>query len=211
VDSARFDAEQAGREAVRAARGWTGRVVLAYVGQLGTWYRPRDMAAFFAALRRAEPRAYFAVFTQGAAGMMRAALEAEGIGDADAEVAYLPPEELPRTLVACDAGISFITASYSKRASSPTKVGEYLAAGLPVVSNRGIGDGDALLTAGSVGVLTATFEAAALEQAARQLLELLADPEVRERCRAVARAELGLDTVGGPRYVALLSRLLPPA
>jgi glycosyltransferase involved in cell wall biosynthesis len=208
VDTARFHLGEPERQVLRAARGWTGRVVLAYVGQLGTWYRPREMAAFFTALKRREPRAYFAVFTQGAPDVMRSAFDAEGIGAADAEVTYVPPDELPRALVPCDAGISFITASYSKRASSPTKVGEYLAAGLPVVSNRGIGDLDALFTSSAVGVLTATFDAAALAQAASELLLLLADPAVRDRCRAVAQAELSLATVGGPRYAALLGRVI---
>ena len=207
VDAARFEGGEADRESHRAKRGWSGRRVLVYVGKLGSWYRPREMAAFFAALKRIEPRAYFAVFTQSEPRAMRSALEAEGIGPADAEIAYVPPDQLPQALVACDAGISFITASYSKRASSPTKVGEYLAAGLPVVSNRGIGDVDALLADHVVGVLTATLETSAFEPAARELLTLLDDPGLRSRCRAVARSELGLDTVGGPRYVALLERI----
>ena len=42
--------------------------------------------------------------------------------------------------------MSFIKPCLSKLSSSPTKVGEYLAAGLPVISTAGIGDVDDLLT-----------------------------------------------------------------
>ena len=40
--------------------------------------------------------------------------------------------------------ISFIKPFYSKIASSPTKYAESLAMGIPVISNRGIGDIDEL-------------------------------------------------------------------
>ena len=215
VDVARFAVAPAAREAERAGRGWTGRVVLAYAGKLGSWYRPREMAAFFAALKRAEPRAFFAVLTQSPADVMWSALREAGVGRDDATVEFVAPERLPLVLSACDAGISFIEPSYSKRASSPTKIGEYLAAGLPVVTNAGIGDVDALFEDGRAGVLAPSFDAAALARAAEELLALLAQPAVRERCRDMAAGVLGLEAVGGPRYVALLRRLtedaLPPA
>jgi glycosyltransferase involved in cell wall biosynthesis len=115
---------------------------------------------------------------------------------------------LPAVLASCDAGISFIRPSYSKRASSPTKVGEYLAAGLPVVTNTGVGDVDALFAPGLAGVLIPSFDARALENAARALLELVAQPETPGRCRELARRELDLDRVGGPRYVAVLRELV---
>jgi glycosyltransferase involved in cell wall biosynthesis len=207
VDIARFGAEPRVRDEYRSSRGWSDRVVLTYVGKLGTWYLPREMAAFFGALKRADPRAFFAVLTQSPPEPMAEALRAEGIGGDDAEVRYVPPAELPAALAACDAGISFIRASYSKRASSPTKVGEYLAAGLPVVTNAGVGDVDALFDDTDAGVVTRSFDRADLDRAAEALLRLVARPDTRERCRALAANELGLDTVGGPRYVSLLRRL----
>jgi glycosyltransferase involved in cell wall biosynthesis len=207
VDADRFRFAAAEREAERQARGFAGRIVLAYVGKLGTWYLPREMAAFFAALHRQEPRAYFAVMTQSPPEAMRSALQEAGVGPHDASVAYVPPADLPRALVACAAGVSFIRPSYSKRASSPTKIGEYLAAGLPVVASAGVGDVDALLAKGDAGVIVPTLDAAAFAAAAAELLRLLQRPGTRERCQELARRELGLRTVGGPRYVAVLRRL----
>ena len=88
----------------------------------------------------------------------------------------------------------------SKISSSPTKIGEYLAAGLPVVSTSGIGDVDELLEGPNVGVLVRRLEQADYEAAARDALELAADPEARERCRQVARETLSLEDVGVARY-----------
>ena len=48
------------------------------------------------------------------------------------------PGEVPRYLKAADVAISFIKPCYSKQSSSPTKIAEYLASGLPVVCNAGL-------------------------------------------------------------------------
>jgi len=54
-----------------------------------------------------------------------------------------PYHEVPQWLAASDVGLSLVRPGFSKTASAPTKVGEYLACGLAVVSTRGVGDLDA--------------------------------------------------------------------
>ena len=92
-------------------------------------------------------------------------------------------------------------------ATSPTKIGEYLAAGLPVVSTAGIGDVDALLRDNRAGALVEDFSARAYEAAVDTVRELREDPGTRQRCAAVARQNLSLREVGIPRYDALYRRL----
>jgi hypothetical protein len=52
----------------------------------------------------------------------------------------LPQGEVARSLEAADFGIMIREPSVTNAASSPTKLAEYLAAGLPVVISPGIGD-----------------------------------------------------------------------
>ncbi len=49
-------------------------------------------------------------------------------------------DEMPKLIHSIDVLICFITSTYARIASSPTKVAECLAAGVPVISNSGIGD-----------------------------------------------------------------------
>lgn len=51
-------------------------------------------------------------------------------------------EEVPRLIGCSDVMLSFIKPAYSKLASSPTKLAEAFAMGIPVISNTGIGDVD---------------------------------------------------------------------
>src|SRR5262249_29582733 len=141
----RFVAKPDARCAERRRRNWDGRRVLAYVGKLGTWYLVKEMAQFVAAARREDSRFFFQVLTQSEPSAMQQALDDPGVPVEAFDIGHVEPDEVPRVLCAADAGISFIRNCYSKRSSSPTKVAEYLAAGLPVVSTQGIGDCDAFL------------------------------------------------------------------
>ena len=67
-------------------------------------------------------------------------------------------ERMPLFLSICNAGIFFIKNSWSKKASSPTKLGEWMAMGKPVVCNSGIGDIDKLMQEPNAGVLLNSFD-----------------------------------------------------
>ena len=64
---------------------------------------------------------------------------------------------VPSYLAAADAGLAFIKRCVSKIASSPTKNGEYLACGLPLIINAGVGDSDSLINDWKAGVLIENF------------------------------------------------------
>ncbi|HKA23152.1 MAG TPA: glycosyltransferase [Blastocatellia bacterium] len=199
------------RSNYRKARGWTDRVVITYVGKLGTWYLLDEMARFFAAAKRHDPRFFFQILTQSEEQAMRRALDVAGVNPSDYDIRFASAEDLPRILSGSDAGLSFIRASYSKLASSPTKVGEYLAAGLPVITNAGIGDCDQMMNGNRVGIVISEFSEREFIRAASNLSDLLKDKSTAARCRALAETELSLSKVGGPRYAAIYENLLGAA
>ena len=152
VDLDRSPWDEPARVMRRSGRGWVDRRVVVYVGKLGMWYLDADMARFFARARRQDPRFFLQVLTSSPAVALRRALAAEGVPEGAFDVRSVPSADVAALLHAADAGLSLIKPCLSKRSSSPTKVGEYLAAGLPVVSTAGIGDCDLQLADGR-GVL----------------------------------------------------------
>jgi glycosyltransferase involved in cell wall biosynthesis len=119
----------------------------------------------------------------------------------------LAPDDVPRFLAAADAGICFVGRHPSKVASSPTKYAEYLAAGLPVVTNGWIGD-SARLVAEAPWILVEEFSPRAYRQAAGRLAVLLAAPaSTRDASRALATREFGLEAAID-RYESLYRRVL---
>lgn len=206
VDLDEFRATDDERQRARAALGAGDRFVLAYSGNLGSWYREDEMARLFAALRRRRP-SLFAVFTRASADRLRAALRREGVADDDVVVRALAPNEMARWLAGADAGLSFAEPWFSKIASSPVKVAEYLALGIPVVMNRGIGDGDALLVEKGPIIDAGELTVEDIERTSLTLAGLSVDPMLRARARALAAREFDLEQVGIARYRDLYERV----
>lgn len=115
--------------------------------------------------------------------------------------------EVPSYLAAADVGLAFIKRCVSKLASSPTKNGEYLACGLPLVINAGVGDSDALINDWKAGVLIEEFSDETFAEAGRAVEAAVQDPEARSHARSVAEKVFDLK-IAGERYAALYERVL---
>ncbi len=206
VDLAAYAPDDGARARERADRGWEGRRVLAFVGKLGLWSLDAEMARFFAVAWRADPSLFLQVLTPSRPDPLRGELERLGVPATAFAIESVAPSAVPGVLRAADAGLLLVQASFGRRSSSPTKMGEYLASGLPIVATRGIGDCDRMLGEGR-GVLLDGLDDDAFARAARSLGDLLDDPATASRCRAFAAAELSLTGVGGPRYAAVYERM----
>ncbi len=204
VDLDRFDADEATRARARLRVKAGDRLVLGYSGSLNSWYCEEQMAQFFALLRRRRP-SLFTVFTRSPSDRLRQALKAAGVPDSDVHIEAATPSEMPSRLAGADAAVSFILPCFSKMASSPTKVAEYLSLGLPVVLNRGVGDIDLLLDHPAT-VDAGAMSAAELESAADRLATL-DSASLRSRARELARRDFSVTDVGVARYRDLYERL----
>ena len=83
-------------------------------------------------------------------------------------------------LAAADLGIAFKQPSFSAKACSPTKIGEMLAVGLPIIANSGVGDVVPTIGETGGGVAVEHFDIAAYSGALDRLEQLEPD---RERWR----------------------------
>ena len=192
----------ADRARIRAELGLRDELVMTYVGKFGGWYMADRMAEFFAVAQRQFGELHFLILTQSDRIEIERELQRHG-ADGRYTIASAPPELVGSYLAAADFGISFIAPAPSKASSSPTKIGEYLGAGLPVLSTAGVGDLDELITP-DVGVLVATHsEDAYRRRVGADARAWCAAGPPADRCRALARERLSLSDVGIPRYLAL--------
>jgi glycosyltransferase involved in cell wall biosynthesis len=209
VNLERFaSASDAAGTATRDGLGIGGRFVAAYVGSFGGWYMADETAEFFGALKRRRPDAFALVVTQSKPDMIEPLLRAQGYSERDYWIGRVAANEVPSYVSAADAAVSFIKPCYSKQASSPTKNAEYLACGVPVVANDGIGDTTEQITSDGVGTVISEFSEPAYAGTLDELDALLADRGLAARCRESARLRFDLESVGGERYRRLYRKLL---
>ena len=123
-----------------------------------------------------------------------------------AKVGYVPPEDLPAALHAGDVGLCLYADGFSRRACSPTRFAEFLAAGMPVAVTRGVGDLERIVEEADVGCVIDRDDDASLRAVGRRLAEMAATREVQVRCREVAAERFDADD-GAARY-AEMYRLL---
>ncbi|MDQ1558586.1 MAG: hypothetical protein QOD32_1646 [Pyrinomonadaceae bacterium] len=184
-----------------------GRFEVVTAGSVTGLYLLEEMGRFFLALKRQRPDALLRVLTTSSATDAAATLERVGLGRADFWIGAVKPGEVPAYLKRARLGLSFRKATFSQIAASPTKIPEYLAAGLPTVCNAGIGDTDDILTRERVGVIVQDFDAQTLDEAARAALALADEPEVRARAVETAHRYFDLARVGGVGYRNAYRRL----
>jgi glycosyltransferase involved in cell wall biosynthesis len=205
VDMKRFaSANSESRKAARTELGIGDHKVLVYVGAFGGWYLTDEMVDLFAAFKEREPEGFAMILTQSKTDEVRKKLHAAGYDEKDLFIQRVAASEIPRYLTAADIAVSFIKNCYSKQASSPTKNAEYLACGLPIIANAGIGDTDEQITANRVGTLVTDFDRDSFMEAFDEIEQL---GDIGERCRETAKRLFDLETVGGVRYRRLYERL----
>lgn len=207
VETERFNVE-GDRKEVRSEYALDDRLVIAYVGSLGTWYMADEMADLFEAAREKDPAAYAFVLTQSEYGIMAERLRQRGFTDNDFVVKQATHEEVPKFINAADIAISFIKPCFSKLSSSPTKIAEYLAGGVPIVTNGGVGDVAELVREEKVGAVVDGFDNESYRRAIDEIMVLRASGRLSETCRATAKERFDLEQVGGSKYRSLYRKLL---
>jgi SAM-dependent methyltransferase len=176
-----------------------------YAGSLGTWYLLREMLQFVEAAARRFPDARLLLLSRNRHEALRE-LRASGCSAQRVTVDTVMPHAVPGWLARAHVGLAFYKGGFSRQGTCPTKIGEYLAMGLPVVVNDAVGDARELIGGKGVGVVLSEFSPEAYGWALHELERLWADPALAARCRQVAESHFSLQG-GVERYWAIYQRL----
>jgi len=183
------------------------KFVFVYSGSLGTWYELDGLYNFFIKAKELIKDAHLLMLTKQCelADLKR---KEKGLDIFEVTIAQVSHKNIPDYLNNAHAGLAFYKPGYSRKGCCPTKVGEYLACGLPVVINEGVGDIDQIISKEGVGVVIASFIDSQYIEAINKIKELLKEPlALKRRCRAVAEDYFSLDK-GIEKYQQIYQKLL---
>lgn len=180
--------------------------VLSYLGSLGTWYMLPEMLDFFRELLKIKPEALFLIITPDKPEHIRSQARIADIPLESLRIISAQRNDVPAIAALSQLSIFFIKPSYSKKASSPTKMGELMAAGIPLVVNAGVGDVDRILADGGNGLVVHEFSAREYQKVLASLDNVLeADRNRNSQC---AERWYSLQE-GVKRYRAIYQQLEP--
>jgi glycosyltransferase involved in cell wall biosynthesis len=169
-------------------------LVLSYLGSVGTWYMLDEMLTFFKKLKEAYAHARFLFVTHSSQDMIIQKIRAAGLDEQDFLIMQASRKEVPVIIKASDVNISFIKPVYSKISSSPTKLGEVLSMGIPVICNSGVGDVKEIVESTDSGVVIDDFNDEEYQKAIDAIPNLLQkSPErIREASKKIYDLEQGI-------------------
>ncbi|HEX4738064.1 MAG TPA: glycosyltransferase [Allosphingosinicella sp.] len=171
-----------------------GGKVVAYLGSIGTWYMLDEMLDFFACYARRHVGARLLFVTQDEPEAIRSAAQRRGLDPESLIIRSASREDVPALMVAADLGLFFIKPCFSKQASSPTKMGEMLALGLPIVTNAGVGDVAEIVAETGVGVAIQSFDSHQYDAAIDRIDSIgLRPEEIRARALPWFDVNEGID------------------
>lgn len=180
---------------------------LGYLGSIGTWYLFDEVLACFAQLRTRRPDARLLVVNRNEQDLVRQMADAAGIPEDCLEITVAEHADVPAQVRRMDAGAAIIRPVYSKIASAPTKLAEYLGCGVPCLGNVNVGDMELVLEGQGAGVALRDFTEEERIRAIDRLLEITATPGIGEHCRSVALEHFSADD-GAERYRSIYRALL---
>lgn len=132
--------------------------ILGYVGSIGTWYMLPEMLDYFKVLKTINSNAKFLFITGEKPDFIKEEAIKKNLNPDDFIITSVLHDQVPIHISLFDQSIFFIRPSYSKKASSPTKQGEIMAMGIPLICNSGVGDTDEIVMKYNSGQVINSFD-----------------------------------------------------
>lgn len=142
----------------------SSETILSYLGSIGTWYMLDEMLNFFLIWLQIHPNSRFLFITHDEHERIQKAASNRNISD-KIIIKSGQRHEIPALLALSQVSVFFIRPTYSKMSSSPTKQGEIMAMGIPIICNTGVGDTDTIVNNYNSGALVDSFDDSAYQKA----------------------------------------------
>lgn len=173
------------------------------VGTMGTvvsgWYHLDWLFGLYAQAAQKSPKTQLKIVSRDDRSIISKIASSSGVNPQDIIFDTAKPVEVAGKIADLSFGVLFFTAGVSKLGSAPTRMGEFLACGIPVIGNRGVGDMADLIEKYDVGVVVEDGSKLSLENGYRKILDMLSDPDLQSRCRAAAEDYFSADG-GAEKY-----------
>jgi len=168
-------------------------ITIGYIGTATGWYDFEKTAATLAAIKKYN-KIQFLVFNSNQYGQheyIKQVLEKYHIEQSEYQIEKVTFAAMPDRLKEIDVALFYIHPYFSKKASAATKLGELLACGIPVLTNKGVGDHEYYINEYKVGKilefnLIDTYDFAAI-------FDELINKETAIKCRSLSEKYFSLE------------------
>jgi glycosyltransferase involved in cell wall biosynthesis len=146
-----------------------GDLVISYLGSIGGWYLTDEMMRFCKLLNQKVRPVKFLFISPHQHEQIKEMAAANEIPSESVITVKARRDEVPVLLSLSSYSLFFIKPCYSKLSSSPTKHGEIMGMGIPVITNTGVGDVEEIVKKYEGGFMVNDFTDASFNKIIDQL------------------------------------------
>ncbi len=143
--------------------------IITYLGSLGTFYAVKEMLLYFKQLKAENPNAKFLIMTASPNQIIWELAQELEIDKADIRITKLDRKDVPTGLSLGKYSLIFYQENFSRKACSPTKLGELMGLGIPSVCSPNIGDTSAIIEKTNAGITIKNFTDSSIKAAIQQM------------------------------------------
>jgi glycosyltransferase involved in cell wall biosynthesis len=132
-------------------------LVMTYLGSVGTWYMLNEMLDLFSVFLKKNSSAKFLILTADSQDEIIINAKQKNIPVSNLIITKSERALTPTYISLSTFSVFFILPSYSKKASSPTKLAELLSMKIPIICNAGVGDVDQIISSTETGCVINNF------------------------------------------------------
>ncbi|MFN8437609.1 MAG: glycosyltransferase [Cytophagales bacterium] len=183
--------------ATRKNLGFTENdLVISYVGSIGTWYLIDEMFQLFKSIQKTYPNAKFLILTNHKKTEVEQYLSKAQISPETVTILAGKRAEMPLLISVSNISVFFVKPSFSKKASSPTKMGELMGCGIPLICNINVGDVEKIMHESEAGICISSFAAESYEEIVRTIPQLLSldSNKIRSQAEKFYSLQNGVDS-----------------
>ena len=147
-------------------------IIISYLGSIGGWYLTDEMMRCCKMISDAMPKVKFLFISPHLHHVIAQAAAKYHLPAEKLIVKHVQRNQVPVLLSCSHYSIFFIKPCYSKISSSPTKHGEIMAMGIPVITNSGVGDVKEIVQKYKAGLVVDDFTEASFNAIVTQLKTL---------------------------------------
>jgi len=190
------------REQKRHELGLNDKIVIAYLGTLTVWQWPEAMFTLFEQIHKKRKDTFFYLLVPGSDHDKALELiHKHNISDDSYRLEEVPHDKVGAFLGIADIGLLLRKQHPVNYVASPTKFGEYLAAGVPVIVTDEIGDTSAIIDKNKVGIVINVDNEGVSEENLNRLIDFIDKlkidrNEFAHRCKQTAESELDWNVWG---------------
>lgn len=180
------------------------------VGVMGTilsgWYHDDWLFHLFQIVKEYDSNAKLKIVSRDNHSQLIELAKRSNVNTIDIVLDEGTPAQIPFKIADMSFAVLFFTSGLSKLGSSPTRMAEFLALGIPVIANSGVGDMSDIILKYRVGVVVASGSDEELRKGFLSMVDLLNDLELPSRCRAAAVEYFSVDS-GAESYRLIYNSL----